>query len=142
MHQSSGDPALRRALVLLGGIVALDLPTYIPLEKAAKQFNVTVDTLRQNIEEGTIRAAKTPAGVVLVASEDMNATMPIDTSLKGKPIRVTEAAEKYDIDHSNLSRWSQSGYIRIIRRGPKLLVLDDGGPARPRRGVEVRLRIG
>jgi predicted site-specific integrase-resolvase len=112
--------------------MALDLPTYIPLEKAAEQFNVAVDTLRQNIEEGTIRAAKTPAGNLLVVGKDVGelktrlSDFSIDENLRGKPIRVTEAAKKYGIDHSNLSRWSQSGYIRVIKQGPKLLILDEG----------------
>jgi predicted site-specific integrase-resolvase len=112
--------------------MALDLPTYIPLEKAAEQFNVAVETLRQNVEDGAIRAAKTPAGGLLVAGEDVGelktqlSGFSIDEDLKGKPIRVTEAAEKYDINHANLSRWSQLGYIRIIEQGPKLLVLDEG----------------
>ncbi len=106
--------------------MALDLPTYIPLEKAAEQFNVAVETLRQNIEEGTIRAAKTPAGDVLVAGEDIDSFSPeIDTRLKGKPIRATDAAEKYDLARGSLTRWVKSGYIRVLERGPKLLVLDE-----------------
>ena len=112
--------------------MALDLPTYIPLEKAAEQFNVAVETLHQNIEDGAVRAAKTPAGGLLVAGEDVGelktqlSGFTVDEDLRGKPIRVTEAAEKYDVDQANLSRWSRAGYIHIIKQGPKLLVLDEG----------------
>jgi predicted site-specific integrase-resolvase len=106
--------------------MALDLPTYIPLEKAAEQFNIAAETLRQNVEDGTVRAAKTPAGNVLVAGEDIESSPPeIDTRLKGQPIRAIDAAEKYDLAHGSLTRWVKSGYVNVLERGPKLLVLDE-----------------
>jgi predicted site-specific integrase-resolvase len=118
--------------------MALDLPTYIPLEKAAEQFNVAVETLRQNIEDGAVRAAKTPAGGLLVAGEDVGElktklsleakldSIEVDKRLRGKPIRASEAAEKYRLRQGSLTRWADAGYIRIIERGPKLLILDEG----------------
>jgi predicted site-specific integrase-resolvase len=112
--------------------MALDLPTYIPLEKAAEQFNLAVETLRKNVEEGKVRAAKTPAGSMLVAGEDVGelknelSNLAIDRNLQGKPIRITEAAEKYRTSHTNLGNWAEHGYIRVLERGPKKLLLDEG----------------
>jgi hypothetical protein len=69
---------------------------------------------------------------LLVVGEDVGelktqlANFTIDEKLRGTPIRVTEAAEKYGVNQASLSRWSRAGYIRIIKQGPKLLVLDEG----------------
>jgi len=110
----------------------MDLPTYIPLEKAAEQFNVAVETLQRNVEDGTIRAAKTPAGDLLVVGEDVGqlktklSNIAMGKDLKGNPIRATEAAKKYDISHANLSNWAEYGYIRVLEKGPKRLLLDEG----------------
>jgi hypothetical protein len=51
--------------------------------------------------------------------------VPLDKDLIGQPIRVSDAAEKYDISHVNLIRWADAGYITVIERGPKLLELDE-----------------
>ncbi len=110
----------------------MDLPTYIPLEKAAEQFNLAVETLRQNVEDGTIRAAKTPAGNLLVVGEDVGelkiqlSDIAPDKDLQGNPIRVTEAAQKYHVSQANLSNWAKHGYIRILEQSPKKLLLDEG----------------
>ena len=48
-----------------------------------------------------------------------------DSKLDGVPIRVTLAAEKYDVSHATLQRWAKKGLIKVLRRGPKLLELDE-----------------
>jgi predicted site-specific integrase-resolvase len=106
-----------------------DLTTYLPLQEAAERYHVDPQNLRQAIEEGTIRAAKTPEGEVLVAGKDvgvLNIAVQVDPNLRGRPIRVTEAATKYDIEHANLSNWAKYGYINVLEQAPKLLMLDEG----------------
>jgi predicted site-specific integrase-resolvase len=106
-----------------------DLITYLPLQEAAERYGVDSETLLQAIEEGTVRAAKTPEGEVLVAGEDigvMSIEVQVDADLRGKPIRVTEAAAKYDIEHANLSNWAKYGYIHVFEQAPKVLLLDEG----------------
>jgi predicted site-specific integrase-resolvase len=109
----------------------MDLPnltTYLPLQEAAERYHVDPQILRQAIEEGTIRAAKTPEGEVLVAGEDvgvMSIEVQVDADLRGRPIRVTEAADKYQIDKRTLGRWASAGYVSIIEQAPKLLLLDE-----------------
>jgi predicted site-specific integrase-resolvase len=104
------------------------LPIYLPLEEAAERYQVAPQFLHNAIEEGSIRAAQTPEGEVLVAEEDvgvMSIEVQTDPNLQGKPIRATEAAAKYQIDQRTLSRWAHAGYVRIIEQAPKLLVLDE-----------------
>ena len=105
--------------------MAVDLPTYIPLTEAARRYRLDRTALTRLVEAGRIRAVKIN-GSVAVAQEDIDlATIQIDERLRGKPIRVTEAAEKYGVSHANLSRWADAGYIRVLQRRPRLLELDE-----------------
>jgi len=52
-----------------------------------------------------------------------------DPALVGNPIRVTEAAQKYGVNHANLSRWADAGMIRIINRRNRFLELDEADVA-------------
>lgn len=48
-----------------------------------------------------------------------------DESLAGVPIRLTYAAEKYNVNYQTLQRWAESGLIGTVNTGPKLLELDE-----------------
>jgi predicted site-specific integrase-resolvase len=105
------------------------LPQYIPLSEAARRYDLDPAVLTSMIEDGRIDAVKTN-GDIAVAEEDvgiavMQARARIDKNLQGKPIRLVEAAEKYDISDANLVRWADAGYIGVLERGPKLLMIDE-----------------
>jgi len=112
--------------------MGITLPIYVPLTEAASQYNIPLGTLTEAVANGTIKAVKTTTGDVLVENSELPRLAPlgdfveIDSSLKGKPIRAAEAAEKYGISQDNLTRWADAGYIHILERAPKLLVLDEG----------------
>ncbi len=103
------------------------LPTYIPLPEAYSLYGISEETLHKAINSGTVHAIQTPSGNTLVSSKDVVsiANIRIDERLRGKPIRVTEAAQLYDVSHANLSRWADAGFIRILERRQKLLLLDE-----------------
>ena len=48
-----------------------------------------------------------------------------DPELDGVPIRLTYAAEKYDVHYQTLQRWAVAGLVGTINTGPKLLELDE-----------------
>ena len=104
-----------------------DLPTYLPLSQVAEQYQLSREALRQAVNDGTIKAARVPGGEIFVDTDDVKRlTLPVDPELEGQPIRVTEAAEKYGVEQSSLTRWANAGYIQILEKGPKLLILDEG----------------
>jgi predicted site-specific integrase-resolvase len=111
---------------------ALNLPTYITIGEAAKKYHLEHDTLGCLVRDGKIQAVEVD-GNIAVAEEDVSTAsaeaaiqdVEFDESLKGHPIRVTEAADKYGVSHANLSRWADTGYIQIIERAPRLLLLDE-----------------
>ena len=106
-------------------MTVIDLPTYIPLKEAAERYRLGRGALTSLVESGRIRAVQVNGGVA-VAEEDVDiATIRVDESLRGCPIRVTEAAERYGVSQTTLSTWAGKGLIHIIERRPRLLLLDE-----------------
>lgn len=112
------------------------LETFISLEEAARRYGLHVRLLNSMVENGEIRAAMVDHKIVVAESEIVTLVKRIVgdgkkyAALEDKPIRVTKAAEKYQISHSTLSKWAKLGYIRVIERGPKLLLLNEADVAR------------
>jgi predicted site-specific integrase-resolvase len=113
-------------------MTTFDLPTYVSISEAVKRYKLGREALARLVEAGRVRAVEVD-GDMAVAEEDVDAAnteaviqaIEHDSRLEGCPIRVTEAAEKYGVSHTNLSRWADAGYIRIIERAPKRLLLDE-----------------
>ncbi len=109
-----------------------NLPTYLPLNEAAKQYEISVDTLKAALEQNNLKAIQLPDGGILIAVEDVQVLaeqlqpQPVLPELSGQPIRAADAANKYQVSTSNLVNWVSAGYINILERGPKLLLLDEG----------------
>ena len=89
------------------GIHAAQLDQFIPLSKAAHRFGIGQNILRQLIESGKIRAATVPDGEIVVSETSAQVAI-INEQLKsvrreefrhlrGHPITIAEAIEKYDI---------------------------------------------
>jgi hypothetical protein len=49
--------------------------------------------------------------------------------LHGKRIRLMEASREYDVEHSNLLRWADRGYIQIVDQDKLRMELDRAGVA-------------
>ena len=109
------------------------LPRLITLAEAARRYNVPEGVLERFVEEGRVRRGVSD-GFPLVVEQDVRelarkASRSRFAHLKGTPIRVTDAAEKYNVPQGTLSRWAASGKIGIIKRAPKLLLLDEADVA-------------
>lgn len=105
-----------------------ELPVYLSLQEAVDLYAIDLALLVEAVNGGTVQAFKTSTGDVLVARADVGTMcieIPVDPDLTGRPIRLNEAAEKYDVEHQSLSRWAYSGYIRILEQASKVLVLDE-----------------
>lgn len=67
--------------------------------------------------------------------------VPRNPELVGSRIRVSDAAEKYRVNQPTLTRWADAGYIGILERAPKLLILDEADVARAVRIYALALDI-
>lgn len=75
-----------------------------------------------------IKIAQTPNGP-MVAEHIRTITAQRDPRLIGTRIRVYDAARRYTIAQSTLTRWAARGLLRVIRRAPGVLELDEGDVA-------------
>ena len=98
----------------------LDVPTYIPLSEAAEKYNLSENVLTQLIQAGKIEAVRLPSGELLVSAENGQSKtreMIINEKylhLKGNPITITKAAEKYELPRSTIEKWLERKYIEVI----------------------------
>jgi hypothetical protein len=119
-----------------------DLPLYLPLERAAEEYELAVERLHDAVTAGDVHAVKTTWGEVLVRSQDAGRVdldsklteIDLDEELRGRAIRGTAAADKYGVSQRSLSNWAYGGLVSILERGPRLLVLDE---AEVKRAAEV-----
>ena len=113
-----------------------ELETFIPLEDAARKYHLHKHLLTDLVERGKIKAVRINRRIAVAEEEVFNLVKEMTedgrkyAALEGKPIRLTKAAEKYQIAQPTLSKWAKRGYIRVIERGPRLLLLNEADVAR------------
>jgi len=107
------------------------LDRFLPLAQAAKRLGLSEGTLRQLVNTGKVRAAVLPSGEIGVSeqsakrvasyeqlNEQLRAIHRRDfVSLRGKPITIAEAAEKYDILDRTLREWVKRGLVNVMENG-------------------------
>jgi hypothetical protein len=122
-----------------------ELEIFIPLEDAAREYDLPTSLLTDLVEKEEIRAIQIN-GSIAVAEDEMFGLVSARTGdgkmyapLEGNPIRLTRAAEKYQLSQSALSCWARRGYIRVVERGPKLLLLNEADVAKAK---DLAVRLG
>ncbi len=103
----------------------MTLDKYLSIPEASSLYGIIDGQLYQWIDLGKIKAVMTISGVV-VRQMDVAAQLPTEDQpehkavahLKGTPIGVHEGAIKYSVQHSNVSRWIQKGYIAVLGSKP------------------------
>jgi hypothetical protein len=105
----------------------LDIPTYLPLSEAADTYKLSENVLTQLIQTGKIEAVRLPSGELLVPASNgsdlrskHNVINQKFRDLCGKPITVTEAAEKYDLHRDTVLEWKKREYITVLKSGYRM----------------------
>jgi hypothetical protein len=94
------------------------LDRYIPLPQAAKRLGISAASLQGLIESGIIAAVQLN-GTIAVAENDLDQVITREQfeHLRGKPITVPQASDKYKIRANTFRTWVQRGYIRLLKDG-------------------------
>ena len=97
------------------------LPSYISLNEAGRRLGLNPIRLQDLIRVGTLKAARIKGETVVEEEKvDEIATQPKKEDLeeykqfahlKKTPIWSSEAARKYGVSQSTISRWARAGYI-------------------------------
>jgi hypothetical protein len=105
------------------GNLNVAIPTFIPLADAARKYNISENVLTSLIQDGRIDAAQLPSGELLVSDESLNGKTKEQiiqeefAHLIGRPITISEAAEKYGLAGTTLRESVNREYIQIIGTG-------------------------
>ncbi len=101
------------------------LPTYIPLDEAAATYRLDRETLTGAVENGIIRAVKTPEGGILVAEEDAAVVAAQARATEGgdKLVSISEAARRLDLNSGIVWWWYKHGWLPEQERGSRNAIL-------------------
>ncbi|HDN79989.1 MAG: hypothetical protein DRI61_02850 [Chloroflexi bacterium] len=114
------------------------LERYIPIEEAARKYNLPVGLLTKLVEAGKIKAVKfgvdgeemtgvAERDVIRVAGQRISRDQV--AHLRGKPIRLNQAVKKYGLNRSSLWKWARQGRINVLRDEEGVLELDEADVA-------------
>ncbi|MBN1979089.1 MAG: hypothetical protein JW918_16945 [Anaerolineae bacterium] len=113
-----------------------ELEKVILLEDAAQKYNLRAHALTDLVEQGKLRAVRVDHTIAVAEDEVFEVVKEMIGNgegyegLEGKPIRLTQAAGKYRMSEASLSCWARRGYIRVVERGPKLVLLNEADVAK------------
>lgn len=71
----------------------------------------------------------TPRPTIACSDSVLTIAVERDPRLIGNRIRVYDAAQRYRISQSTLTRWAARGLLRILHRAPGVLELDEADVA-------------
>ena len=107
------------------------LEKILPLAQAAKRLGLSEGTLRRLVNSGKVRAAVLPGGEIGVGEQSAARVASYEqineqlrsihrrnfVALRGKPITIAEAAEKYDILERTLREWVKRELVVVLEDG-------------------------
>jgi transposase-like protein len=110
-----------------------ELETQISLKDIAQQYGISADALTRLTQDGIIRANHSEeektvsvSTVAAAASVLRREVRPEQYKhLRGRRIRVNEAAAKYDVPPPNISRWIKLEYIQVLGSGFQRTEIDE-----------------
>jgi predicted site-specific integrase-resolvase len=120
------------------------LPTLIPLSEAARKYGLDEERLRELVEKGKIRAGIFPGSEEVLVSEEEVRSEAIEVRglrkedlpeyqmhahLKGVPIWIRKAEEKYGIPNQTLWRWMKAGIITCLGKSGNKVLVDEADVA-------------
>jgi predicted site-specific integrase-resolvase len=113
------------------------LELYITPNQAARQLGLDSDSIFRLADEGKLRAAVMTDGTIGISQQSVNELLPKEAlpeyreneELRGTPISINEAARKYQLNTSTLTRWMQRGIIRKLGKDGRKTLLDEADVA-------------
>jgi hypothetical protein len=98
----------------------MSLDQMIPIRQAAAAMGQPVKRLKALIQAGKMKAALDEHGEIIVSKRDTE--MPDKSKfehLRGQPITVTEASEKYNVNRRTIIKWVSKGHIKNFTKGER-----------------------
>ena len=115
------------------GLGKMEIPyagNYLSIQEVEKSWSISEYLLNELIQAGKIRFM-TINETLLICQDDLITALPKEqqpeykkfADLAGLGIGMREASRKYHINHKTISRWVERGFIKILsREGRKVLI--------------------
>jgi len=113
------------------------LERLLSLAQAGEQLQLDEPALLRLVEDGVLWAAVLPDGSLGISQASLQELLPREqlpdykefAHLQGEPISISDAARKYEIQTSTLTRWMQRGYIARLGKDGRRTLLDEADVA-------------
>lgn len=108
------------------------VPRYLTLNQATNILNTSLSNLNRLIQSGTIRAIEI-AGETFVSETSLLSSRKKEdlpeyqkfSHLAGQEIWISEAARKYEVEQSNITRWASRKFIKTLKKEKNRVLLDE-----------------
>lgn len=104
------------------------MDNYIPVTEAIKRTNIPGSQLQAMAKSGKIKCVMLN-NQILLRESDVMAQSPKNPDLTGASISIRNAARKYGITPSTISRWVARGLIRIVDQVGNKIMIDESDMA-------------
>lgn len=114
-----------------------NLERFVTPSLAAGQLGIAPEDVERMIQDGRLRGAILPDGSLGVSQASLQELLPREqlpdykefAHLQGEPISISDAARKYELQTSTLTRWMQRGYIARLGKEGRRTLLDEADVA-------------
>lgn len=95
------------------------LDRFIPLSKAARRLGIARETLLSLVDSGRIKGAVLPNGEIGVSEPELDQLINREqfSHLRGQPITINQATERYELNNRTVRNWIERGHIRVLKPG-------------------------
>ena len=93
-----------------------DLPTYIPLHKAAEQYALPVEVLAQAAADNTVKTILVHHTLAVAVADLPIVVAQVDGD---ELVSFNEVARRLNIDSRTISRWHEYGWLPALASGPR-----------------------
>ncbi len=101
-------------------MVASDLPEYLPLKRAAGQYDVPLEVLERAIDDGIIAAALVDNQVMVLGVDvAIVAAQVLEANADDELVSLNEAARRLEINSSVVCKWEAYGWLPVVAVGPR-----------------------
>lgn len=95
------------------------LDKVIPLPDAAKRLGVPEKAIVRLVNDGIVEAVRLKGGSMMVKEDELEGVVLKEqfAHLRGVPITIAQATEKYELSRGALRKWIDKEYISVIEPG-------------------------
>jgi hypothetical protein len=98
---------------------AVNFPEYLPLERAAEQYQIDPDLLRRAVDAGAVEAGKTGEQIIVALADVILVAAQVCIAKHDELVSLNEAARRLEISSQVVCLWHRYGWLPTLATGPR-----------------------